>query len=42
MSQQIGWSINEKLLYQIKLKIRRLTQVMAAGSSTTTTTTTLS
>jgi hypothetical protein len=39
MPQQIGMSTEAKLLYQIKQKIRRLTQVVGSSITTTTTTT---
>jgi len=40
MPQEIGWSTEAKLLYQIRQKIRRLTQVMGSSITTTSTTTT--
>lgn len=39
MSQQIGWSTEDKLLYQIYKQLVRLTQVAANPPTTTTTTT---
>jgi len=37
MPQQIGWSTEAKLLYQIKKAIKRASQVAAATTTPTTT-----
>lgn len=39
MSQQIGWSQEAKLLYQLTQQMDRLIKVVAANGTTTTTTT---
>lgn len=41
MAQQIGWSQEAKLLYELTKQMDRLIKVVAANGTTTTTTTTL-
>ena len=38
MPQQIGWSTEAKLLYEIKQELKKLTKVVYSSLTTTTTT----